>query len=291
MIILESQTGRYRFNPYDRSTHIGRGGMGVVFKGEDLKTSRPVAVKVLYNSYSSNNQVLAKTVLASKIRIRHQNVVEILDFIEKDGKYHTVCEFLDGVTLDKMIREGGLATHDQSYKLEVIKSILDGVEILHSNDPKIIHRDLTPANIMVCRNGRIVIMDFGIARIQKADMPVPKMTIVNNGFVLGTYYYSPPEQITGNFSAINETSDIYTLGITFYELFVGRPPFVHDNPMHLMQMQMTTPIPYHERIQKHIFKTLQKATAKDPKMRYQTINEFRDAFLKKGPSWLGKIFG
>jgi serine/threonine-protein kinase len=284
-IDLFGKNTHYVFDPQILSTKIGIGGMGVVYKGFDIINRKPVAIKVLFDNLANNEKVLGKTILTSRIRIKHNNLVEILDFIENDGIYHTVCEFLAGETLDKIIKSNKINSKQLSLCKSIMSDVLSGISRLHNNNPVIIHRDITPSNIMINHEQRAKIIDFGISRVLLNNQKSKKVTIVNNGSTIGTYHYSPPEQIIANYDAINQTSDIYSAGITFYELLSGNLPFNNENINVLMEMQMNSPLPKNTLIPNHLFKILQKATAKNQANRFQTVEEFSNALNSAKKSW------
>jgi serine/threonine protein kinase len=291
MILLEGKAGRYVFNPNDPTSRIGTGGMGVVFKGFDVAAQKQVAIKVLYNNYAQNERILAKTILTSRIQVNHANLVRILDFIELDGRFHTVCEFLEGETLEKRIRRFQQDPIHLNEAMRIMNGTLDGLMALHSHKPVVIHRDINPSNIMLCKSGRVVIMDFGIARVLIGNQNSnSKVTIVNSGKTLGTYQYSPPEQIKGNYSEINQRSDIYSAALTFYEVLTGSPAFSHPNNMELMKMQLSSDLPPNNAIPKRLYKVLKKAAAKSQSERYESISDFSYELNNDTRTWWQKMF-
>lgn len=155
----------------------------------------------------------------------------------------------------------------------MICSVLDALTCLHSQTPPIWHRDIKPSNIMVENGQNVRVMDLGIATSDGISFG----TLEGRGF--GTYPYAPPEQITGQRSLVNGTSDLYSLGITFYELLTGVNPFAGGSDVDILEKQITMTLPYNELIPKPLFKVLLKATAKKQADRYQTAAEFKEAIL------------
>jgi len=284
-IDLFGSNSHYVFDPNIIETRIGLGGMGSVFKGYDLTKKKPVAIKVLFNTLAIDEKILSKTILTSCIRIKHENLVEILDFIELDGKYHTICEYLSGETLEKKIKNNTVNSNNITFCKSIMSDVLSGISRLHNNNPVIIHRDITPSNIMIDKNSSCKIIDFGISRVLLNNEKSKKVTIVNNGSTIGKYHYSPPEQIIANYEAINQSSDIYSAGITFYELLAGVLPFNHLNTNSLMKMQMEAIIPKNSKIPNYLYKILHKATSKDQLQRFQTAEEFNNAIINAKKSW------
>lgn len=284
-IDLFGNNSHYVFDPNITETRIGLGGMGSVFKGFDLGKKRPVAIKVLFNTLANNEKILSKTILTSSIRIKHKNLVEIFDFIEIEGVYHTICEYLNGETLEKKIKNKTVSSSNIILCKSIMSDVLSGISRLHNNNPIIIHRDITPSNIMIDKNNSCKIIDFGISRVLLNNEKSKKVTLVNNGSTIGKYHYSPPEQIIANYDAINQTSDIYSAGITFYELLSGELPFNHINTNSLMKMQMESTIPKNPKIPNYMYKVLKKATAKDQLKRFQTAEEFKNEIINAKKRW------
>ncbi len=275
VINLRGNNDSYQFDPEDLGSIIGKGGMGVVFKGLSVSTKMPVAIKVLYREITFNISNIERERQSANIKIHHQNLVEVLDFIELDGIYHIITEFLEGESLNKYLE--GKSSEESGRRLSelecraIIKSTLKGLAELHKNG--IIHRDIDPSNIFLCHNGGVKIMDFGIAKITNEK----RKSLTGIGIMIGKIHYSPPEQIKGESSIIGPSSDLYSIGITLYEMLTGHPPFNVTNEFDLMRMQIEDPIPANTLIPDSLFKVIQKATEKDPKKRFQSCGEFINA--------------
>jgi serine/threonine-protein kinase len=138
---------------------------------------------------------------------------------------------------------------------------------------------------MIEKNNNSKLIDFGISRVLINNDSSKKITIVNNGKMIGKYHYSPPEQINGHYESINQTSDIYAAGITFYELLSGVLPFNNPNVNELMRMQINDAIPPNPMIPKQLFKIIKKATAKEQSKRFQSAEEFNSAIVNSKKSW------
>ncbi|WP_421800204.1 serine/threonine-protein kinase [Haliscomenobacter sp.] len=279
LVIIKGESGEYQFNPQSFAVE---GGTGKVFKGLVLSSYKPelivgsfVAIKVMYKDLTSNINNIIRAEDSAKIKLNHPNLMKIYDFIEYKGIFHTISEWLEGVTLEDRIKES-IHSHMHLPLAEInimIKAILDGVEHLHLAAPPVYHRDIKPDNIMLCYNGVIKIMDFGIAKIKD------KRKKTNIGVQLGTLEYMPPEQIRGEHEKINATSDIYAIGNTIYEIFCGHPPF-QGSEFEIMNKQVSSPILDCGKIPEPFLSLIQKATQKLQKNRFQSISEMRE-FLEK----------
>jgi serine/threonine protein kinase len=291
-IILKGTNDIYRFDPEQVESIIGKGGMGVVFKGISIEQNRPVAIKVLYREITSNVSNIERERQSASINLHHRNLVDMMDFIELNGIYHIVSEFLVGKTLHRFIEEkkekGRRVTELEAR--EIINPILEGLDALHKNG--IIHRDIDPSNIFICEDGTIKIMDFGIAKISDGK----RKSLTGIGTILGKPHYSPPEQIRGESGKVSPASDLYSLGITYYEMLTGVPPFNATNEYDLMKMQIEKSLPTNSFIPATLFEVIQKATEKNHLKRFQTSQAFLDALesiysiktihLKKSINWV-----
>lgn len=273
MIILQGTHGQYVFNPQDESTRLGQGGMGVVFKGNTENNPDGVAIKVLYKEITAHVSAVERERQSAGIRITNKNLIRMLDFVEQNGIYHIVSELVDGKTLHTYLEELQQAKKkmDNATAQNIINQVMDGLIALHNNQPPVIHRDIDPSNIMICSDGTVKIMDFGIAKISDGK----RKSLTGMGTVIGKPHYSPPEQIRGESNKISQTTDIYALGITIYEMLTGVPPFNATNEYDVMKMQMEKPLPHHAAIAAPVFKVIQKATEKKQERRYPTVADFK----------------
>ncbi len=266
-ILLPGTQYNFVFNPFAKENWLGSGGMSNVYKGMNSNTGEPVAIKVLYHDLSQNPMYLARARRESSIRLEHPNVIRVYDFIEHNNKYHLITEFLDGASIaDELERKKEIgATFQVNEALEILKAILNGLKVLHSQPAPVYHRDIKSSNVMLCKNGGIKIMDFGVSKIQsKQDK---KLTTV--GVKLGTILYSAPEQVRGDNDRIDHRTDIYSSGITCYEMLTGQVPFNAPNDFELQEQ-----IVKHNNIPKEVHQLLSKATAKEVEARYQNVDEF-----------------
>ncbi|MDR1357303.1 MAG: serine/threonine protein kinase [Tannerellaceae bacterium] len=256
---------------------IGSGAMGEVFKG--WYTDNPeqkVAIKKVYNRHAENPQIRNRARHEASLFIYHPNLIKMLGYCEFDrsrGPVYIISELVRGETINKSVRDADPAARANMVS-GMMYSVLDALQCLHTQNPPVWHRDLKPSNIMV-ENGRVVkVMDLGIATSDGISLG----TLEGRGF--GTYPYAPPEQITGQRSLINATSDLYSAGVTFYELLTGVNPFDGGSDVDIMEKQITMPLPYNRSIPKPLFRVLLKATAKKQTDRYQTAADFKAAIMK-----------
>lgn len=243
---------------------VGSGGMSDVHKAKDHKLNRYVAVKVLKNEFSDDRNFVSKfrVEAQSAAGLAHPNIVNVYDVGEDDGIYYIVMEFVEGITLKEYIMNNGRLSAEQA--LDFSLQIASGIEVAHQNHT--IHRDIKPQNIIVSKNGTLKVTDFGIARAATSN------TVASNA--MGSVHYVSPEQARGGYS--DEKSDIYSLGITMYEMVTGRVPFEGDNNvtvalMHI-QGEMIPPREYYPDIPASFEKVILKCTQKKPERRYLTAS-------------------
>jgi TPR repeat protein len=269
------KSGRYyEFDPEDKAAILGKGGMGIVFKGKlvHAETGRydPVAVKVLFKDLSEDSVTRAQR--EASIRIVHENIVRMYGFVEtndNDGnaRYHIISEYLKGETLDNVLKRRGVLSQQETVK--IVKSILAALYMLHSKG--YIHRDIDPSNVMVCEDGKIKLIDFGIAKqITDYHDEFGKGTV--EGRFIGKINYASPEQAEGKHWLTNVTSDIYSTGILLFELLTGELPFT-GTMYEIIKGHREQIVPANARISKELQYIIRKATAKDPAGRYQSATE------------------
>ena len=257
--------GSYVINRYEIIAKIGSGGMADVYKAKDHVLNRLVAIKVLKQEYSTDATFVKKfrVEAQSAARLSHPNIVSVYDVGEDDGVYFIVMELVQGITLKNYIDMKGML--DIREVLNISVQIASGLSAAHEN--RIIHRDIKPQNIIMSRDGKVKVTDFGIAKV--ADSTTVTTTAA------GTVHYISPEQARGGYS--DERSDIYSLGITMYEMVTGRVPFEGETNvavalMHI-QSEMVPPRKLEPSIPVSFEKIILKCTQKKPERRYASAKE------------------
>ncbi len=251
-------------NRYEIIEEVGSGGMSVVYKAKCHVLNRFVAIKVLKLEFSDDKSFVNKFRIEaqSAAGLSHPNIVNVFDVGEENGFHYIVMELVEGITLKEYIQQNGRLPYPTA--LDFITQICAGIEVAHENNT--IHRDIKPQNIIVSRNGTLKVTDFGIAKAATSN------TIASSA--MGSVHYISPEQARGGYS--DERSDIYSLGITLYEMLTGRVPFEGENNvtvalMHI-QSEMIPPREYYPDIPVGIERIVMKATQKKPERRYLTTN-------------------
>lgn len=255
---------------YEIIRSIGEGGMANVYLAQDTILDRKVAVKILRGDLAEDEKFVRRfqREAISASSLNDPNIVEVYDVGEDDGKYFIVMEYVQGLTLKQLIKKRGSLTlpEVQDIMLQLTSAVA------HAHESYIIHRDIKPQNVIILEDGRVKIMDFGIAVALNAG----EFTQTNS--VMGTVYYIPPEQANGGAATIK--SDIYSLGILMYELVTGHVPFKGDNPVEVAIKHMNEPIPsiceYDPEMPQSIENIILRASAKNPKNRYDSAWEMHE---------------
>lgn len=252
---------------YEVLKRVGSGGMADVYMAKDHKLNRNVAVKVLKSEYVEDEKFLKKfeTEAQAVARLSHPNIVNVYDVGIEDGINYIVMELAEGMTLKEYIRRKGYLSPKET--VEISLQIASAISHAHKNH--IIHRDIKPQNILVSEIGNVKVTDFGIAKATSSN------TVTSTATAMGSVHYISPEQAKGRFC--DEKSDIYSLGITMYEMVTGHVPFDHENGvtialMHL-QNEITPPSQIRDGIPDSLEKIILKCTMKKPEDRYQTADE------------------
>jgi serine/threonine-protein kinase len=257
--------GRYRVE-----SELGRGGMAKVYRGTDSVLGRPVAVKVLSAQYAEDANFVTRfrREAQAAARLNHPNLVQVYDTGSDDGIHYIVMEYVEAKTLADYLAGGGRIMPDRA--IELAEAVCDALDVAHAQG--VIHRDVKPANIMVTRDGRVKVTDFGIARVMTNE------TVEQTAAVLGTASYLSPEQAQGG--AIDQRSDLYSLGCVLYEMLTGRPPFTADSPVAVASKHvLEQPIPpsrSNPDVSPQLDAVVMRALAKNPDNRYQSASEMRE---------------
>ena len=258
---------------YEIIKSIGEGGMANVYLAEDTILDRKVAIKVLRGDLENNEKFIRRFQREAKSvsDLSHPNIVEVYDVGEEDGQHYIVMEYIDGRTLKQLINKRGALT--VAEVIDIMTQLTDGLSAAH--DAYIIHRDIKPQNIMILDDGLIKITDFGIAMTLNAT----QLTQTNS--VMGSVHYLPPEQASGQTATAK--SDIYSAGILMYELLMGSVPFKGENAVEIALKQMKERIPSIRKqnplIPQSVENIVLKATAKNPKNRYENIKEMHEDLI------------
>ena len=255
---------------YEIIRAIGEGGMANVYLALDTILDRKVAVKILRGDLAEDEKFVRRfqREAISASSLNDPNIVEVYDVGEDNGKYFIVMEYVQGLTLKQLIKKRGALTlpEVQDIMLQLTSAVA------HAHESYIIHRDIKPQNVIILEDGRVKIMDFGIAVALNAG----EFTQTNS--VMGTVYYIPPEQANGGAATIK--SDIYSLGILMYELVTGHVPFKGDNPVEVAIKHMNEEIPsiceYDPEMPQSIENIILRAAAKNPKNRYDSALEMHE---------------
>ncbi len=250
---------------YEILEKIGTGGMSDVYKAKCHKLNRYVAVKVLKQEFSENANFVSKFRIEAQAAagLMHPNIVNVYDVGEENGIYYIVMELVEGITLKKYIEKKARLSYKEAVSIAIQVSM--GIEAAHNNH--IIHRDIKPQNIIISKDGKVKVTDFGIAKAATSN------TITSN--VMGSVHYTSPEQARGGYS--DEKSDIYSLGITMFEMLTGRVPFNGETTVAIaikhIQEEMPSPKEFVPEIPASVESIVLKCCQKSPDRRYQNMQE------------------
>lgn len=267
----QSWIGQTLGGRYEILELLGQGGMSAVYKANDPNLRRVVAVKLIHPHLSSNPEFVRRfeeeaAVVAS---LRHPNIIQVYDFNHDGDTYYIVFEFIPGESLQAQLKRLNNNNRLMPYSqtVNIAGSVSDALDYAHSRG--MIHRDIKPANVMLNVHGQAILMDFGVVKIVGGD------THTATGAVVGTARYMSPEQIRGE--KVDTRSDIYSLGVTIFEMVGARPPFQADSALTVMMMHVNDPVPDLRQIRPDVpiglVTIINKSLAKDRGERYQTAAE------------------
>ena len=272
------QPGTVLGNRYEIIQALGEGGMGAVYKARDRELDRLVALKVIRPDLARNPAIIQrfKQELILARQVTHRNVIRIFDLGEADGIKFITMEFIAGKDLHSLLREQQKFSPEEAA--EIIRQVCLALDCAHSEG--VIHRDLKPQNIMRDAQGRIVVMDFGLARSLQSD------GMTQTGALIGTMEYMSPEQGLGQ--ELDQRSDLFTLGLIFYELLTGQVPYKADSALaSLLKRTQERAVPVSSldnKVPRAINDMVAKCLERDPKLRYSTAKEL----LTDLEAWQGK---
>ncbi len=255
---------------YEIRKLIGEGGMANVYLGYDTILERDVAVKVLRGDLADDEKFVRRfrREAQSASLLNHPNIVQIYDVGEDDGNFYIVMEYINGMTLKQLIKKRGKLSVPET--VDIMSQLTDG--LAHAHDSYIIHRDIKPQNIMILDDGMVKITDFGIA------MAINASDLTQTNSVMGSVHYLPPEQASGKGSTIK--SDIYSLGIMMYEMLAGVMPFRGETAVEIAMKHLKNPMPSiinaNSSVPQSVENIILRATAKNPKNRYNNVRELYD---------------
>lgn len=257
--------GTFLQDRYEILEQIGSGGMSDVYKALCHKLNRLVAIKVLKEEFSSDSNFVGKFKMEaqSAARLSHPNIVNIYDVVDEGDLHFIVMELIEGITLKNYIIKKGCL--DIKEAIGIAMQVAQGIAAAHEQG--IIHRDIKPQNIIIARDGKVKVADFGIARAASSQ--------TMSATAVGSVHYISPEQARGGYSDVR--SDIYSLGITLYEMVAGRVPFQGDNTVTValahLESVITPPSYFNEMIPVALENIILKSTEKKPEYRYSNMYE------------------
>jgi len=265
---------------------LGQGGMGAVYEANDTRLNRQVAIKVLPSAKANNPEWLKRFEREAQAvaALSHPNIVTIHSVEETDDEHFLILELVDGQSLGKVIPDDGLSL-DRFFEIAI--PLTDAIAAAHRRG--IAHRDLKPSNVMVDRDGRVKVLDFGIAKLINEDVPdeeaatqIGSEALTEEGKIVGTVAYMSPEQAEGK--PADQRTDIFSLGILMYEMATGDQPFEGDTKLSILAaIVKDEPRPIYERNQampRHLARIVKKALEKDVGRRYQSVVELRNDLIE-----------
>lgn len=268
MIIGHLLSDRYRIK-----SRIGGGGMANVYLGYDIILKRDVAIKVLRPEFANDPEFIERfdREAQAATSLSHPNIVSIYDVGEEDNILYIVMEYVDGPTLKEYVMNNGPLQVEEA--LDIMEQLTSAIQ--HAHETGLIHRDIKPQNVLIDRNGKVKITDFGIA----VALSATALTQTNS--VLGSVHYLSPEQARGG--KATKLSDIYSLGIVFYELLTGQLPFTGQSPVSIALKHLQDDTPSVRKLNPSIPQSVEniilQSTAKDPFYRYSSVAEMQDAIV------------
>ncbi len=265
---MSEEITKKKFGHYEVVSELGRGGMGVVYKAWEPSLNRHVAIKALGEHLLGDEGLIERFTREAKsmAAINHPNVIQVYFIGMEERQPYFAMEFIEGVSLDDLLRGNNVLS--VAHAKEILRQACAGLAVAHDRD--LVHRDIKPANLMLCDDGTVKVVDFGIAQTREYG---DKLT--NTGEFVGTPGYLSPEVCTGK--EVDARSDIFALGIVFYEMLAGKVPFENDSPLGLMLEVVQAEIPDIRAVNKKVDKKtsyiLEKMIAKNPEERCQSCQE------------------
>jgi serine/threonine protein kinase len=259
---------------YAERTLVGRGGMGSVYRAYDARLRRWVALKIMHADLGLQPGFIDRFIREARVAamLEHPNIVLIYDIEPFGDSIHMVMSWIDGEDLQHVLeREGALAPDRAARLLDQMAAALDHA---HLRDQPVLHRDIKPSNIMIGPNERVILTDFGIARL------IGDVSLTQTGQMVGTPAYMAPEMVQG--AEADARADVYALGVVLYQMLTGRAPFRAETPLAILHAHVNTPPPPPRTVSPGlppaVDQVLLRALAKDPAARFQTAGELARAF-------------
>lgn len=258
--------GTYLQGRYEILEKIGSGGMSVVYKAKCHTLNRLVAIKVLKEEFASDENFVSKFKMEAQAaaRLSHPNIVNVYDVVDEENLHYIVMELIEGITLKSYIEKKELL--DSKEAIGIAIQVAQGIAAAH--EQHIIHRDIKPQNMIISKDGKVKVADFGIARAVSSQT-------VNSSAAVGSVHYISPEQARGGYC--DERSDIYSFGITLYEMVTGRVPFEGDNTVAVALAHLEDPVvppgDYNPQVYPGLEDIILKCTKKKPDRRYGSMEE------------------
>jgi serine/threonine-protein kinase len=286
-----SSTGQFprQFGDYELIEEIGRGAMGVVYKARQRSLDRPVAIKMLLRGEHASDADLARFRVEAEAaaRLKHPNVVSVFEVGECHGQAYFSMQLVEGTTLARLVAQGPLPPRDAAFYVAAIARAIH-----HAHQAGILHRDLKPSNVLIDRDDRAHVSDFGLAkRLPGRDAEVHRKGLTQTGAILGTPSYMSPEQASGSRGVVGPVSDIFSLGAILYELLTGRPPFQAatylDTLLLVLEQEPVPPRLLNRQVDRELEMICLKCLQKPPDLRYETaerLAEDLEALLRGDPT-------
>lgn len=258
--------GTYLQERYEILEKIGSGGMSVVYKAKCHTLNRLVAIKVLKEEFASDENFVSKFKMEAQAaaRLSHPNIVNVYDVVDEENLHYIVMELIEGITLKSYIEKKELLDNKEAIGIAI--QVAQGIAAAH--EQHIIHRDIKPQNMIISKDGKVKVADFGIARAVSSQT-------VNSSAAVGSVHYISPEQARGGYC--DERSDIYSFGITLYEMVTGRVPFEGDNTVAVALAHLEDPVvppgDYNPQVYPGLEDIILKCTKKKPDRRYGSMEE------------------
>ncbi len=271
-----------RFGDYDLLSELGRGGMGVVYKARQLSLERTVALKMILRGELASPADLARFQAEAQAvaRLEHPHIVPVYEVGEQEGQPYFTMKYVSGTTLGRRLAEGPIGAADAAT---LLAPVCEAIHYAHEHG--VLHRDLKPSNILIDRDGRPLVTDFGLAKRIEADSQ-----LTTTGAIIGTPCHMAPEQAAGRRGQVGPASDVYSLGTILYQMLTGRPPFQAASPVDtvllVLEQEPLPPRLLNPRADRELEMIALKCLQKPPELRYATAQALADdlrAYLADEP--------